>query len=149
MNLLAMVVTAWALTAEAKAAPLYVGESILMLGGSMSAVHWVILYRRRRGPRAGALLRLLCCLEMRSGGWSFSGQAHALDCERFGGRCVSMGSIHDRFQPSRAPSRHRLAGAEPAEDGSGSLYRHLGIQYVDGVGSSTIHRRTYDSGRQS
>ena len=40
LELLAMVVTAWAFT-DAKEAPRYVGESILTRVDNMSAVHWV------------------------------------------------------------------------------------------------------------
>ena len=70
LELLAMVVTAWAFTVEARVAPQYVGESILMRGDNMSAVHWVNRCRGGREPRAGALMRILGCLEMRSG-WCF------------------------------------------------------------------------------
>ena len=70
LELLAMVVTAWAFTVEAKSAPQYAGESILMRGDNMSAVHWVNRCRGGREPRAGALMRILGCLEMHTG-WRF------------------------------------------------------------------------------
>ena len=41
LELLAMIVMAWAFTVDAKVAPQYVGESILMRGDNISAVHWV------------------------------------------------------------------------------------------------------------
>ena len=65
-----MVVTAWAFTQEAQTAPQYVSESILRRGDNMSAIHWVSRCRGGREPRAGALMRILGCLEMRSG-WCF------------------------------------------------------------------------------
>ena len=40
-ELLGMVVTAWASTVHAGARPEYPGQSILMRGDNMSAVHWV------------------------------------------------------------------------------------------------------------
>ena len=70
LELLAMIVTAWALPVDAKVAPQYVGESILMREDNTSAVHWVNRYLGGRGPWAGALMRMLGCLEIRSG-WSF------------------------------------------------------------------------------
>ena len=41
LELLAMVVTAWAFTVHAKGVPRFVGECILMRGDNMSAIHWV------------------------------------------------------------------------------------------------------------
>ena len=70
LELLAMVVTAWAFTVEAKSAPQYAGESIPVRGDNMSAVHWVNRCRGGREPRAGALMRILGCLEKHSG-WCF------------------------------------------------------------------------------
>ena len=69
-ELLGMVVTAWALTVHAGARPEYPGQSILMRGDNMSAVHWVNKCRGARKPRAGALMRMLGCLEMRNE-WRF------------------------------------------------------------------------------
>ena len=70
LKLLAMIVTAWVFTVPAKIEPQYVGESILMRGDNMSAVHWVNGCRGGREPRAGILMRLLGYLEMHSG-WCF------------------------------------------------------------------------------
>ena len=70
LELLAMIVTAWAFTVDAKVAPQYVGESILIRGDNISAVYWVNRCRGGRKPRAGALMRMLGCLEMRSN-WCF------------------------------------------------------------------------------
>ena len=69
-ELLGMVVTAWALTVHAGARPEYPGQSILMRGDNMSAVHWVSKCRGAREPRSGALMRMLGCLEMRNE-WRF------------------------------------------------------------------------------
>ena len=69
-ELLGMVVTAWALTVHAGARPEYPGQSILMRGDNMSAVHWVNKCRGAREPRSGALMRMLGCLEMRNE-WRF------------------------------------------------------------------------------
>ena len=148
LELLAMVVTAWAFTVKAKAAPQYAGESILMWGDNVSAVHWVNRCQGGREPRAGALMRILGCLEMHSG-WCFRAK-HV--------RCVALRMFwptgyHGGIVPPSPPTssrsvRHRLAGAAPGGGGGGSLYRHLGFQSVGGsVASST--RRTYESGRRS
>ena len=69
-ELLGMVLTAWALTVHAGTRPEYPGQSILMRGDNMSAVHWVNKCRGAQEPRSGALMRMLGCLEMRSG-WRF------------------------------------------------------------------------------
>ena len=69
-ELLGMVVTAWALTVHVGAWPEYPGQSILMRGDNMSAVHWVNKCRGVREPRSGALMRMLGCLEMRNE-WRF------------------------------------------------------------------------------
>ena len=69
-DLLAMIVTAWAFTVDAKVAPQYVCKSILMRGDNMLAVHWVNRCSGGREPRACALMRMFGCLEMR-GGWCF------------------------------------------------------------------------------
>ena len=69
-ELLGMVVTAWALTVHAWARPEYPGQSILMRGDTISAVHWVNKCRGAREPRSGALMRMLGCLEMRNE-WRF------------------------------------------------------------------------------
>ena len=69
-ELLGMVVTARALTVHAGARPEYPGQSILMRGDNMSAVHWVNKCRGAREPRSGALMRMLGCLEMRNE-WRF------------------------------------------------------------------------------
>ena len=73
LELLAMTVTAWAFTVQSATPPDYPGASILMRGDNSSGVHWVILCRGGRGgrePRSGAMLRMIGCLEMRSG-WCF------------------------------------------------------------------------------
>ena len=69
-ELLGMVVTAWALTVHAEVRPEYPGQSVLMRGDNMSAVHWVNRCRGAKEPRSGALMRMLGCLEMRNG-WQF------------------------------------------------------------------------------
>lgn len=69
-ELLGMVITAWALTVHAGDHPEYPGQSILMRGDNMSAVHWINQCRGAREPRSGALMRMLGCLEMRNG-WRF------------------------------------------------------------------------------
>ncbi|CAB1102718.1 unnamed protein product [Ectocarpus sp. CCAP 1310/34] len=69
-ELLGMVVTAWALTVQAGVKPEYPGQSILMRGDNMSAVHWVNKCRGAKEPRSGTLMRMLGCLEMRSE-WRF------------------------------------------------------------------------------
>ena len=70
LELLAMIVTAWAFTVDAQVAPQYVGESFPLRGDNMSAVHCVNRRRGGRKPRASALMRMLGCLEIRSG-WCF------------------------------------------------------------------------------
>ena len=52
-ELLGMVLTAWALTVHANARPDYPGQSILMRGDNMSAVHWVNKCRGAREPARG------------------------------------------------------------------------------------------------
>lgn len=70
LELLGMVVTAWAFTVDAGTTPEYQGQSVLMRGDNMSAVHWCNQCRGAREPRSGALMRMMGCLEMRSG-WCF------------------------------------------------------------------------------
>lgn len=70
LEFLAMVVTAWAFTAAVKAAPQYVGDSILVRGDNMSVVHWVNRCREGRELMAGELMGILGCVDMRSG-WCF------------------------------------------------------------------------------
>ena len=69
-ELLAIVVTAWALTVHEEERPEYPGQSILMKGDNMSAVHWVNQCRGSKEPRSGALMRIMGVLEMRNG-WRF------------------------------------------------------------------------------
>ena len=70
LELLAMTVTAWAFTVQAATPPNYPGASILMRGDNSSGVHWVNRCRGGREPRSGAVMRMMGCLEMRSG-WCF------------------------------------------------------------------------------
>ncbi|CAB1109801.1 unnamed protein product [Ectocarpus sp. CCAP 1310/34] len=69
-ELLGMVMTAWALTVHAGDRPEYPGQSVLMRGDNMSAVHWVNKCRGAKEPRSGALMRMMGCLEMRNE-WRF------------------------------------------------------------------------------
>lgn len=69
-ELLGMTITAWAFTVHANERSEYPGQSILMKGDNMSAVHWVNKCRGAKEPRGGALMRMLGCLEMRSD-WRF------------------------------------------------------------------------------
>jgi len=69
-ELLGMVVTAWMLVVHTKEFPECPGQSVLMRGDNMSAVHSVNKCRGAREPRPGALMRMLGCLEMRNG-WRF------------------------------------------------------------------------------
>lgn len=69
-ELLGMVLTAWAFTVHAGERPEFPGQSVLMKGDNMSAVHWVNMCRGAREPRSGALMRMMGCLEMRNG-WLF------------------------------------------------------------------------------
>ena len=69
-ELLGMVVTALALTVHAGARPHYPGQSILMRGENMSAVHWINKFLGAREPRSEASMRMLGCLEMRDE-WRF------------------------------------------------------------------------------
>ena len=59
---LAMIVTAWASTVDAKIASQYVVESILMRGDNISAVHWVNRCSGEREP--GAFMWMLSSLKM-------------------------------------------------------------------------------------
>ena len=70
LELLGMVVTAWAFVGQTGAEPMYQRESILMRGDNQSAIHWINQCRGGREPRSGALMRILGCLEVRSG-WCF------------------------------------------------------------------------------
>jgi len=69
-ELLGMVMTAWALTVHAGECPECPGQSVLMRGDNMSAVHWVNKCRGAKEPRSGALMRMMGVLEMRNG-WRF------------------------------------------------------------------------------
>ena len=70
LELLGMVIQAWALVVGAGSRPQFGGENVLMLGDNMAAVHWISKCRRGKEPRSGTLMRMLGCLEMRSG-WYF------------------------------------------------------------------------------
>ena len=70
LELLAMTVTAWAFTVQTATRPDYSGASILMRGDKRSDVHWVNRCRGSREPWSGAVMRMMDCLEMRSG-WHF------------------------------------------------------------------------------
>ena len=70
LELLGMVVTAWAFVVHAGAKPEYDRQSILMRGDNQSAIHWINQCRAGREPRSGALMRMLGWLEVRSG-WCF------------------------------------------------------------------------------
>ena len=65
-----MVITAWALVVGAGSRPRFGGENVLMLGDNMATVHWTSKCRGGKEPRSGTLMRMLGCLEMRSG-WYF------------------------------------------------------------------------------
>lgn len=69
-ELLGMVMTAWAMTVHAGERPECPGQSVLMRGDNMSAVHWVNKCRGAKEPRSGALMRMMGVLEMRNG-WRF------------------------------------------------------------------------------
>ena len=134
-----MVVTAWAFTVEAKSAPQYVGESILKRGDNKSAVHWVNRCRGGREPRAGALMRILGCLEMRSG-WCFRAK-HVRGVAN-----VLADGVSRQDRPTIAPNLHALrpdiewqekrlgeAGVDLCTDilassTSGSQFRALGVR---------------------
>ena len=70
LELLGMVITAWMFVVGAGSQPRFEGENVLVLGDNMSAVHWIGKCRGGTEPRSGALMRMLGCLEMRSG-WCF------------------------------------------------------------------------------
>ena len=70
LELLAMTVTAWAITVQTATPPDYPGASILMRGDKSSDVHWVNRCRGSREPWSGAVMRMVGCLDMRSG-WYF------------------------------------------------------------------------------
>ena len=67
LELLAMTETAWAFTVQAVTPPDYSRASILMREDNSSGIHWVNRYRGGREPRSGAVMRMMGCLEMRSG----------------------------------------------------------------------------------
>lgn len=54
-ELLGVLVTDWALNVQAGARPQYPGQSILMKGDNMSAVHWVNKCRGVKEPGAWVL----------------------------------------------------------------------------------------------
>ena len=70
LELLAMTATAWAFTVQTSTPPDYPGASILMRGDKSYDVHWVNRSRGSREPWSGAVMRMMGCLEMRSG-WYF------------------------------------------------------------------------------
>ena len=70
LELLVMTVTAWAFTVQAATSPDYPGASIFMRGDNSSGVHWVNRCRGDRELRSGAVMRMMGCVEMRSG-WCF------------------------------------------------------------------------------
>lgn len=58
-ELLGMAMTVWAFTVHAGAPPECPGQSVLMRGDNMSAVHWMNNCGGAEGPRSGALMRML------------------------------------------------------------------------------------------
>ena len=70
LELLGMVVTAWAFVTLERARPRFRGESLLMKGDNMSAIHWISRCRGGRDPRSAALMRILGGLKV-SSGWCF------------------------------------------------------------------------------
>ena len=70
LELLGMVVTAWALVVGAGSRPLFGGENVQMLGDNMAGVYWISKCRGGKELRSGILMRMLGCLEMQSG-WYF------------------------------------------------------------------------------
>lgn len=71
LELLAMAVSAYVFTIESEITPESARDSILMRGDDSSSVTWVNKCRGgRKEPRAGALMRILGCLEMGSG-WCY------------------------------------------------------------------------------
>ena len=70
LELLAMTVTAWAFTVQTATPPDYPGASTFMRGDNSLGVHWVNRCRGGREPRSDAAMRMMGCLEMRSG-WCF------------------------------------------------------------------------------
>ena len=84
---------------------------------------------------------MLGCLEMRSG-WCFSAKTCAV--LRMFWRTVCHVGTAPPSPTTSVRSVPTLAGAAPGQGGGGSLYRHLGLEYVGGsVAGST--RRTYES----
>ena len=70
LELLAMTMTAWAFTVQVAIPPNYPGASTLMPENNSSSVHWVNRCRGGWEPRSGAVMRMMGCLDMRSG-WCF------------------------------------------------------------------------------
>ena len=67
---LGMVITEVAFVVGTGSKPRFGGENVLMLGDNMAALHWISKRRGGKAPRSRTVLRLLGCLEMRSG-WHF------------------------------------------------------------------------------
>ena len=67
LELLGMVVTAWAFIVLGANEPQHARDTILMRGDNMPAVHWVNHCRGGIESRSGPLMRILGCLEMGSG----------------------------------------------------------------------------------
>ena len=70
LELLSMVITAWVFVILCTERPSATGDCVLLRGDDEVAVHWVQRCRGGRETRSGALMRLLCVLEM-SSGWHF------------------------------------------------------------------------------
>ena len=69
LELLGMMITAWAFL-KAGNRPRHPRDTVLMRGDNSSACCWVNKCRGGKEPRAGAVMRVLGCLEMGSG-WCF------------------------------------------------------------------------------
>ena len=70
LEVLGMVVTAWAFIVLGANTPQHARQTILMRGDNIPAVHWVNHCRGGVEPRSGTLMRILGCLEIGSG-WCF------------------------------------------------------------------------------
>ena len=130
-----MVITAWALVVGAGSRPRFGGENVLMLGDNMATVHWTSKCRGGKEPRSGTLMRMLGCLEMRSG-WYFRAR-------HVKGVANTLADGISRWERDNV-NRHLREYRPDIDWQERPVYGDIGIQYIRGSVADSC-QRTYVS----
>ena len=93
-----MVVTAWAFVGRAGTRLHYGGESTILQGDTMSAIHWANRCKAATEPRVGALMSILGYLE-RDSDWSFRAKHVAGIANTLADGISRWQRVYQRFPP--------------------------------------------------